>query len=138
MSGSTIAVEPSLFASLDPLRLAGSRCQSCGCVVFPVQEGCPRDGGEMTVVELPAAGTLWTWTVQAFEPKAPYRPPAGGFAPYAVGYVDLGDVIVEGRLEVPADQLAIGMPLQLTSLPLWDDDGATVISYAFASTGGDR
>ena len=52
----------------------------------------------MAPVELADRGTLWTWTVQAFEPKAPYRVPDAGFTPYGVGYVDLGDVIVESRL----------------------------------------
>jgi uncharacterized OB-fold protein len=47
----------------------------------------------MVPVELADHGTLWTWTVQAFEPKAPYRAPATGFEQYPVGYVDLGDVI---------------------------------------------
>jgi uncharacterized OB-fold protein len=52
----------------------------------------------MARVELPDRGTLWTWTVQAFEPKPPYRAPESGFTPYGVGYVDLGEVIVESRL----------------------------------------
>ena len=33
-------------------------------------------------------------------PKPPYRPPAEGHRPYHVGYVDLGEVLVEALLEV--------------------------------------
>src|SRR5919201_1711577 len=111
------AVEPRLFASLDPPRLAGSRCATCGTVTFPMQAGCPRcTGSDMAAVELPDRGTLWAWTVQAFEPKAPYRVPASGFTPYGVGYVDLGEVIVESRLTGDPAALEIGLPMRLTLL----------------------
>jgi len=36
------AVDPTLFTSLDPPRLAGSRCAACGTVTFPAQAGCAR------------------------------------------------------------------------------------------------
>ena len=140
----TVGVEPGLFASLEPPRLAGSRCARCATVTFPAQRGCPKcAASDMVRVELADHGTLWTWTVQAFEPKAPYRAPATGFEPYAVGYVDLGDVIVEARLTGDPAGLEIGMPMSLTLLPVWDGvDGSTVVTYAFAaevaSPGGAR
>jgi len=134
----TQAVEPSLFASLDPPRLAGSRCTSCGSVTFPVQTGCARcTGSDMEPVELPEHGTLWTSTVQSIEPKPPYRAPAGGFVPYAVGYVHLGDVIVESRLLGDDATLQIDAPMSLTLLPLWDGaDGEPVVTYAFGPRRG--
>ena len=132
------AVDPVLFSSLDPPRLAGSRCASCGTVAFPVQAGCAKCAGtDMAPVELADRGTLWTWTVQAFEPKAPYRAPEGGFVSYGVGYVDLGDVIVESRLLGAPARFEIGMPMRLTLLPLGPGpDGAPVVSYAFEPAGG--
>jgi uncharacterized protein len=133
-----IAVDPALFSSLDPPRLAGSRCVSCGVVTFPAAPGCARCAGtDLARVELADRGTLWTWTVQAFEPKAPYRVPDGGFTPYGVGYVDLGDVIVESRLLGDPAGFEIGMAMRLTLLPLWPGpDGAPVVSYAFEPAGG--
>lgn len=136
-AGAPAAVEPvesTLFASLDPPRLAGSRCAQCATVTFPAQDGCPRcAGGDMHPVELPDHGTLWTWTVQHFEPKAPYRAPADGFVPYGVGYIDLGDVIVESRLSGDVSVLDIGLPMRLELLPVWDGpDGRSVVTYAFA------
>ncbi len=130
---SAVAVEPALFSSLEPPRLAGARCTSCGTVSFPAQSGCANcTGSELEPVELPDRGTLWTWTVQAFEPKLPYRVPADGFVPYGVGYVDLGEVIVEARLAGDAGRLEIGRPMRLTLLPLWSDDaGEPVVTYAF-------
>jgi uncharacterized OB-fold protein len=132
------AVDPVLFSSLDPPRLAGSRCANCGTVTFPVQAGCARCAGtDLVQAELADRGTLWTWTVQAFEPKAPYRAPDGGFAPFGVGYVDLGDVIVESRLLGDPARFEIGMPMRLALLPLWPGpDGAPVVSYAFEPAEG--
>ena len=129
------AVDPMLFASLDPPRLAGSRCASCDTVTFPAQAGCAKCTQEnMAPVELADRGTLWTWTVQAFEPKAPYRVPEGGFTPYGVGYVDLGEVIVVTRFtENDPGRLAIGTPVGLCAVPAYTDgDGTAVVSYGFA------
>ncbi|HEY3262319.1 MAG TPA: OB-fold domain-containing protein [Pseudonocardiaceae bacterium] len=133
-----VPVEPALFASLDPPKLAGSRCANCGTVAFPVQTGCAKcTGSQLTHVELPDRGTLWTWTVQAFEPKAPYRVPDSGFEPYGVGYVDLGEVIVESRLEGDQAALQIDQPMRLVLRPLWSrEDGDTVVTYAFEPDGG--
>ena len=52
-------------------------------------------------MELGRTGTVWAHTVQRFAPKSPpYVPPAEGFTPFAVGYVDLPDgVKVEAVLE---------------------------------------
>jgi uncharacterized OB-fold protein len=135
---SVTSVDPMLFASLDPPRLAGSRCNSCGTVAFPVQTGCAKcTGADLERVELPDRGTLWTWTVQAFEPKPPYRVPTGGFEPYGVGYVDLGEVIIESRLAGDPAGLEIDMPMRLAVLPVWQtDDGADVVTYAFEPEAG--
>ncbi len=131
------AVDPALFSSLEPPRLAGSRCADCGTVSFPVQAGCAKCAGTATApVELADRGALWTWTVQAFEPKAPYRVPDAGFTPYGVGYVHLGDVIVESRLVGEPAGFEIGMPMELTLLPLWTGpDGSPVVTYAFQPGG---
>ncbi len=132
MTGRTV-VESSLFASVDPPRLAGSRCANCATVTFPVQTGCPKCAGtDLATIELPATGTLWTWTIQSFEPKVPYRVPATGFANYGVGYVDLGELIVETRIEGDLERLRIGAPMQIRLLDLWSDDaGEPVATYAF-------
>jgi uncharacterized protein len=132
-------VDDTLFASLDPPRLAGSKCGICGTVTFPVQSSCARcTGSDMTRVELPDRGTLWTWTMQAFEPKLPYRVPESGFTPYGVGYVDLGEVIVESRLAGDSSGLEIGLPMRLVLLPVWPDgSGGDVVTYAFEPERGD-
>jgi uncharacterized protein len=127
-----LPVDAGLFAALDPPRLLGSRCQECATVVFPTVQSCPRcSQAAMAPHALADRGTVWSWTVQAYCPKPPYVPPAGGFVPFAVGYVDLGEVIVEGHLLVDPAQLAIGTPVRLALEPVITADGGDVVTYAF-------
>ena len=107
-----MSVEPSMTVSaagteVPPLR--GSRCPDCGNVAFPVATGCQRCGcADVVPVDLARRGTVWAHTVQRFAPKSPpYVPPAEGFQPFAVGYVELPDgVRVEALLDGHYDQLA--------------------------------
>lgn len=123
--------------------LLGSRCTNCGNHMFPVQSGCPKctaTGAE--TVELGRRGTLWTWTIQGFPPKAP--PYIGNadpktFEAFGVGYVELpGEVKVEARLtESDPEKLKIGMEMELVIVPLsTDDDGNEVVTFAFAPVEG--
>jgi uncharacterized protein len=107
----------------DGPHLIGSRCADCTTDTFPVQESCPRCGSEaIDPVVLPAVGTIWTWTVQRFAPKPPFRAPTS-FAPFAVAYVDLGTVRVETRLAGgPVDDWKIGDAVRLVVGPLPDND----------------
>lgn len=74
--------------------LEGSRCQECGNVAYPVAVGCQRCGRDaMEAIDLDRRGIVWGFTVQRFAPKSPYVPPAEGFTPFAVGYVELPDGI---------------------------------------------
>jgi uncharacterized OB-fold protein len=136
----TTAVADNIFRIDDDGRptLIGSRCTNCGNHMFPRQRGCPKCMfDEQEDVALARRGTLWTWTVQAFPPKAPpYLGPVGDdFVPYGVGYVELpGQLRVEARLtESDPARLRIGMEMELVLVPLCTgDDGATVVTYAFA------
>lgn len=139
MSETTRLVDETLFVpDADVVTLRGAQCVACSTTTFPYQASCPRCGGlDMADVALPRAGHIWSFTVQCFEPKAPYRG-VQPFEPYGVGYVDLGPVIVAARLtENEADALAIGAPVELTVIPAFQDDtGTTVLTYAFSPTGG--
>lgn len=117
----------------EPPRLAGARCSGCATVVFPRQNSCPRcSDGAMTTQVLPVSGRVWSWTLQVFLPKPPYRPPADGHRPYHVGYVDLGEVLVEALLAVDRAEIRIGLPVRLTTVPAYrDEDGTEVVTFAF-------
>lgn len=118
----------------DAPRLIGSRCTACGVVTFPRQASCPRCAS-LAVEErlLARRGTLWSWTIQCFAPKAPpyvaVDPEA--FEPYGVGYVELpGEVRVEARLtESDPARLAIGMPMELVLVPA--PGAGDVMTFAF-------
>jgi len=122
-------VDATLFASLDPVVLRGSACAACGAVVFPAQASCPTCSGvDVSDVELPTSGTVWSWTTQRFAPKPPFR--SDEFAPFSIGYVDLGPVIVEGWL-VGGLEWTIGEPVRLVLAHAWTQDGASVQTYGF-------
>ncbi|MFM7064925.1 MAG: Zn-ribbon domain-containing OB-fold protein [Actinomycetes bacterium] len=127
-------VDDSLFASLDPVALRGSRCSSCGAHVFPAMGSCPVcTGVDVEDVPLPTTGTVWSWTTQRFAPKPPYRrDDSEEFAPFSIGYVDLGPVIVEGWL-VGRTAWTIGEPVALVLATAWTEGDDEVRTFAFAA-----
>ena len=55
-------------------QLLGSRCPQCGEHAFPAQRDCRNCGCDSCeTVPIGDRGMLWTWTVQSFMPKPPYR-----------------------------------------------------------------
>lgn len=111
-------------------RLVAGTCGECGTVMFPLRERCPGCGSpSVSETLLPERGTLWTWTTQGFEPKAPPYVPDGEFVPFAVGYVEFpGYLRVEGRLtESDPERLRIGMEMRVVRF-----DHGGISSYAFA------
>lgn len=132
------AIDPLLFDwPFESPALLGSRCVDCGALAFPVTPSCTACGGTAVNTErLPRHGKLWTWTVQRFMPKTPYRSAetAETFRPYGIGYVELdGALRVETRLvENEPDELRIGADVELVFYThRVDDDGTAVINYAF-------
>lgn len=125
-------IDEDLFASLDPVALKGSACSACGAHVFPAMGSCPMcTGVDVTEVALPGSGEVWSWTTQHFEPKPPFRTDA--FAPFSIGYVNLGPVIVEGWL-VGRTTWTIGEPVHLVLAHAWTDGEEAVHTFAFAPT----
>jgi uncharacterized OB-fold protein len=89
----------------------------------------------MSATELPAAGTVWSWTVQRIRPKPPYDGP-DEFEPFAVGYVDLGPLRVEARLEgKPVADWRIGDSVHLVAGA--PDEHGDVWSYRFVASDAD-
>jgi uncharacterized protein len=98
--------------------LVGSACGECSTQTFPAQSGCPRCGSNsVSEVALARTGSVWTWTVQRFAPKAPYLASAP-YEPFALAYVDLGTVKVESRLRGKSiDDWHIGDPVRVVIDP---------------------
>lgn len=117
--------------------LLGSRCRHCGIATFPAAQSCTAcSSQDVAIEELPGRGTLWTWTVQQFMPKAPYNSneTPETFEPYGVGYLELpGGVRVEGRLtENDPRKLSIGMEMDVI-FDTWrtEENGDEVVSFFF-------
>jgi uncharacterized OB-fold protein len=132
------AIAQGIFTEGPNPQLIAGRCSNCEVVTFPRQGGCPRcTGRDIADHLLPTVGELWSWTVQRFEPKTPYRGPAE-FTPYGVGYIEFpGECIVEARLTTadPA-ALRIGAPMRLTFVENHrDESGDAVHVYAFEPEG---
>lgn len=128
-------IAPDLFRPGAEPRLIGGRHRRTGKLVFPLDAG----DADYEACELPPRGTLWSFTVQRFRPKTPPYAGPEAFEPYAVGYVELpGALIVESRLTgIRFEDLRIGMPLQLTTMPLCTAaDGSIVTTYAFCADRG--
>ena len=125
----TIAIADGLFTPGPAPRLIGGRDRTSGRVLFP-----RPDGDRYEAIELPRQGRIWSWTVQRFRPKTPpYRGPES-FEPFAIGYVQLGDVvIVEGMLTgIPFEDLQIGLEVETIVMPFGTDaEGRTILTYAF-------
>lgn len=122
------AIAEGLFTDEVSPRLVGGRHRTSGRIVFP----CP-EGSEFEPWPLAREGTLWSYTVQRYRPKSPPYAGPEDFAPWPVGYVELsGETIVEARLvNADFDAIRIGMPLELTFVPLDPSAADPVMIHAF-------
>jgi len=132
-----VPIDSGLYAG-DPgaPQLVGSRCNDCGEVAFPKQDGCPSCTGSATeALLLSRRGTLWTFTIQHFPPPVPpFKGDPESFQPFGVGYVEFPEGLrVEGRLtECDPDRLAIGMEMEVVLEKFMDsDDGDEIMTFAF-------
>ncbi|OBI54206.1 Zn-ribbon domain-containing OB-fold protein [Mycobacterium sp. E796] len=119
--------------------LIGSKCPECGTYVFPPRENnCPNPACASDTLEpvaLSTRGTLWSYTENRYPPPAPYPAP-DPFEPFAIAAVELAEEglivlgkVVEGTL---AEDLKVGMEMELTTMPLYtDDDGVERLVYAW-------
>src|SRR3954453_7199605 len=110
--------------------LIAGECTQCGTYVFPPRaDNCPNPacaGDDLEQVPLSRRGKVWSYTENRYPPPAPY-PASDPFEPFAIAAVELEDEgliilgkLVEGTL---AADLAVGMELELTTMPLYTDDG---------------
>lgn len=136
------AIAPNLFVHGGAqVALLGSGCKLCGAIAFPVAGSCARCAStQVEMIELPRRGRLWTWTVQRFMPKTPYRSSETEltFVPFGLGYVELpGALRVESRLlENDPGKLSIGAEMELVLYThRVEPDGTRILNYAFAPVG---
>ena len=128
------AIAPGLFTEEPQPRLVGGRNRVTGRIVFP----CPP-GEDYAPYPLARDGVLWSYTIQRYRPKSPPYAGPDAFQPWPVAYVELpGETIVEARLaNVAFEDISIGMPLELTFVPLDPATDEPVMIHAFQPRGAE-
>jgi uncharacterized protein len=124
------------FTAVDgSVRLVGSRCTACGTPYFPRNAlACrnpqctgPKDGSELTEYLFSTRGRIWSYADARYEPPPPYVA-ADPFEPYVVVAVELEveQMVILGQLArgFALDDLAVGMPVELTVGVLYEDADA--------------
>lgn len=102
-------------------QLIGNRCLKCGEKYFPPRQVCGEcRGTEFEPFKFSGKGELYSFTTLR-------QAPAGfeNYAPYSVGMIKLDDgPIVEAQLtDVQADDVEIGMRVEMVTRKLREEDG---------------
>jgi uncharacterized OB-fold protein len=132
-----VPIKEGLFTSpLDPVdsvRLAGSKCRSCGEVFFGKRSSCENCSGEsMEDLPLSQRGTLWSYTVIRHQPPAGYKGP-DPFVPYGLGLVELPEGIrILSPIDCDLNKIKIGMELKSEVYKLYEnEEGNEVMAFRF-------
>jgi len=110
-------------------RLVGEVCNHCGVTIFPPRDVCPE-------CALPAQ-TPFTFSGrgEVYSYSTIYHPPAGfeESAPYTMALVRLeeGPLITAQLTDVAAEQVEIGMPVEMVTRRLQAEGEEGVISYSY-------
>jgi len=137
MKDGCLPVVAGLFTDCnDGPHLSGTRCASCDALYFPEVLSCRNPACLPKNVEpvlLPSRGKLISYTVQRYKPPPLFR--VDGWAPYAIGLVDLGKGLeVMGMLTgFTLEEIEIGTDVHLVIETLFtDENGKNVVTYKFA------
>lgn len=110
------------------------RCQQCRHLVHPPTLRCPWDHhDDLRWEALSGRGRVESWT------ESRYAWVAGIEAPYLVALVTVDEDptarILTNLVDVVADDVAIGMPVEVVFEPVADDEGGEVHLPLFRPTG---
>jgi uncharacterized OB-fold protein len=112
-------------------RLVGEVCDHCGAKLFPPRDICPECSRP--------ASTPYTFSGhgEVYSFSTIYQAPAGfeEFVPYTVALVKLdeGPLVTAQLTDVNADEVSIGMPVEMVTRRMQDEgeDGMIVYGYKF-------
>ena len=125
------------FTTDDAPVLLGSRCDACGVVAFPPrQAGCPNPhcrSADVTPVPLARTGRVWSYTDARYQPPPPYVSPSDPYRPFVLAAVELDadGLIVLGQMVegCSAEEVHVGLPVELVIEPLFETDEATTLVW---------
>ena len=121
------------LSSAEAVRLAGSKCNSCGEVFFGKRNSCENCSNQsMTPIPFSKRGKLWSFTVIRHQPPAGYKVP-GPFKPFGLGLVELPEGIrVLSPIDCDPARLRVGMELESEVYPLYEnEEGSEVMAFKF-------
>jgi uncharacterized OB-fold protein len=133
------------FTTDDEPRLLGTRCTTCGTVLFPRAGGFCRNpecrGREFDDVELSRTGTVWSYTDAQYQPPPPYIPPSDEHEPFALAAVELAaeQLVVLGQVAegYGVADLSVGATVELVVEPLYEVDGVPHLIYRWKPVAGE-
>ncbi len=112
-------------------RLVGEVCEGCGAKIFPPRDVCPTcEAPAQTAFAFSGRGEVYSYSTV-------YHPPRGfeEFSPYTVALVRLeeGPMVTAQLTDVDADQIRIGMPVEMVTRKVQEEgaEGAIVYGYKF-------
>ena len=125
------------FTTGEEPHLLGTRCTTCGNVLFPRGEGFCRNpecrGREVEEVELSRTGTVWSYTDAQYQPPPPYIPASDPYEPFALAAVELADerLVVLGQVAdgFGVDDLSGGATVELVVETLYELEGVPHLMY---------
>ncbi len=121
------------LSMIQDVRLAGTRCRSCGESFLGKRSVCENCSSEsMEEIRFGNRGKLYSYTVIRHRPPGDYKGP-DPFVPFGLGLVELPEGIrVLSRLDGDIDTLKIGMELELEVYKLYEDaEGDEVMAFHF-------
>ncbi len=122
------------LSQLDSVRLAGSKCTSCGETSLGKKTICSNCGRDtVREVSLGDHGVLWSFTVVRHRPPGNYKGPEP-FVPFGLGLVELPEGLrVLSPIQCDIDKLTIGLELRFKPY-IREDAERDVVAFTFAST----
>ena len=123
------------FPQLLEVRLIGSKCNSCGIVLFGKREECENCGGQdLQNMTFSKRGKVYAYTVQRAAPPQPYRvgPDPENWIPRPVAWVDLPEgARILAILDCRPEEVEIGMDVQLVVGKGWEEGENDIVMYKF-------
>lgn len=119
------------------LRLAGSRCNTCGIALFGQRLRCENCSSNKVEYErFSRMGSVYSFTIQRYPPPMPHAL-GDQWAPRVLAWIDLSDngPRVLGPIIGDISLISIGTKVVSVCRPSWvDDKGRQVVAYEFSTS----